>query len=70
MMKNNNKGVAMIVAVVMALVFFMLVLTVSVLSTSAYKRSHFYKDRAIALNLAEAGIADALYRMNYKDYGA
>jgi len=70
MMKNNNKGVAMIVAVVMALVFFMLVLTVSVLSTSAYKRSHFYKDRAIALNLAEAGLADALYRMNYKDYGA
>lgn len=65
---SNNKGVAMIVAVVMAMIFLMLVIAVSAISTSAYKKAHFYKDRAIALNLAEAGIADALYRMNYKNY--
>ena len=60
----------MIVAIVMAFIFLMLVFTVSVLSTSAHKRAHSRRDRAIALNLAEAGIADALYRMNYRNYGA
>ncbi len=58
----------MIVAIVMAFIFLMLVLTVSVLSTTAYKRAYSRRDRAIALNLAEAGLADGLYRVNYKNY--
>ena len=58
----------MVVALLMAFIFLMLVLTVSVLSTTAHKRACFGRDRAIALNLAEAGLADALYRMNYRNY--
>ncbi|GAH13392.1 unnamed protein product, partial [marine sediment metagenome] len=49
---NNNKGMAMIVTIVMSFIFLMLVLVVSILSTTAYKRAHSRRDRAIALNLA------------------
>ena len=68
MTKPNNRGVALIAAVVTAVIFMMLVMTVMVVSISTYKKSGQSHDRAMALNLAEAGINDALYQMNYQYY--
>jgi len=68
MTKPNNKGVALIAAVVTAVIFLMLVMTVVVVSMSTYKKSGQSHDRAMALYLAEAGINDALYQMNYRYY--
>ncbi|MFH0795503.1 MAG: hypothetical protein V2A65_00405 [Candidatus Omnitrophota bacterium] len=69
MIKLNNKGMAMIAAVSTAIIFLGLVLTVTLVATSTHKKTIQSSDRMTALSLAEAGINDALYRMNYQHYG-
>jgi len=65
-MKIKRKGVALVVVIVLILLFSAIILSVVLTSTSAYRRSTYFRDRSIALNLAHIGIADALYKLNYR----
>ncbi|MCM8821068.1 MAG: hypothetical protein NC932_03870, partial [Candidatus Omnitrophica bacterium] len=69
-MKNKGRrdGVAMIMVLVMIIIFAALILAVVISSTTAIRRAHFYKDKTIALQVAQAGIQEVLYRMNYSRY--
>jgi len=58
----------MIVVMVMVLIFLSMVLTVVMLSTSATRRATAFQNRLIAFQVAEAGIQDALYWLNYGGY--
>ncbi len=69
MIKLNNKGVALIAAVATVVIFLMLVLAITITSVATAKKSRDHHDRLMALYLAEAGINDAFYRMNYQHYG-
>jgi len=66
--ENGKSGVAMIVVLVMIVIFSSLILAVVLSSTTAIRRAHFYKDKLVATEIAEAGIQDALYWMNYKGH--
>lgn len=66
--KEANKGVAMIVVLAMLVIFAALIVTVVLSSTAAIRRAHFYQDRAVAVQIAQAGIQDALYWLNEKGY--
>ena len=57
----------MIVTILLCLILG-IVLGIVALNQSGAKHSHFFKDREIALIMAKAGIADALYQLNYADY--
>ncbi len=69
MKKNNKKGMAMIAALMAAFILLALVSTLCLLATSSTRRANYAKKATIALHLAEAGVADALYRMNYPHLG-
>jgi hypothetical protein len=64
----SQKGIALVITVVGLSLLLLLVITTSVLVTVAYKKANFVRDWTIAHNLAESGIADALYRLNYRYY--
>lgn len=66
--KEANKGVAMIVVLAMLVIFAALIVAVVLSSTAAIRRAHFYQDRAVAVQIAQAGIQDALYWLNDKGY--
>ena len=68
-MGNNKKGMAMIAALMTAFIFLALVSTLCLLATSGTRQANYAKKATIALHLAEAGIADALYRLNYCSSG-
>lgn len=71
MIKNRQKtdrGMALIMVVVMVIIFSSLILAVVISSSTAIRRAHYYKDKNIALQIAEAGLQDAFYWMNYKGY--
>ena len=64
-MKTNKKGMALIAALMTAFIFLALVSTLVLLSTAGSRQANYAKKATIALHLAEAGIADAIYRLNY-----
>jgi Tfp pilus assembly protein PilX len=66
--KKGSDGLAMIMVLVMIIIFASLILAVVISSTTAIRRAHYYKDKSTALEVAEAGLQDALYWMNYKGY--
>ncbi|MCX7704650.1 MAG: PilX N-terminal domain-containing pilus assembly protein, partial [bacterium] len=63
---ENRKGVALVIVIVLVLLFSIIILSVVLTSTAAYRRSAYFRDRNIAFNLAHLGIADALYKLNYR----
>ncbi len=66
--KKGSDGLAIIMVLVMVIIFSSLILAVIISSTTAIRRAHHYSDKATALEIAEAGIQDVLYWMNYKGY--
>jgi len=68
-MKTNKKGMALIAALMTAFIFLALVSTLVLLSTAGSRQANYAKKVTIALHLAEAGIADAIYRLNYSPDG-
>ncbi|MBN1446063.1 MAG: hypothetical protein JW957_08165, partial [Candidatus Omnitrophica bacterium] len=66
--KKSSEGLAMIMVLVMVIIFAALILAVVISSSTAIRRAHYYKDKSIALQTAEAGLQDALYWMNYAGY--
>ena len=65
----KKEGVALIVVLVMIIIFASLILAVILSSTIAIRRAHYYKDKLIALQIAESGMNKILYKMNYEKYG-
>lgn len=65
---KRQSGVAMIVVLVMVLIFLSLIMAVVLTSTVASRRANYYRDRLIALQIAESGVQDCLYWMNYRGY--
>jgi len=63
---KRKKAVALVIVIVLILLFSAIILSVVLTSTTAYRRSAYFRDRNIAFNLAHLGIADALYRLNYR----
>jgi len=66
--KNRRSGVAMIMVLVMIVIFAALILAVVISSSAAIRRAHYYKDKAVALQIAQAGLQEVLYWMNHKGY--
>lgn len=66
--KKSSEGLAMIMVLVMVVIFAALILAVVISSTTAIRRAHFYRDKTTALQIASAGVQDALYWMNYTGY--
>ena len=65
---GRKKGVALIVVMVMVLVFLSIIVAVVLSATSAIRHASYTRDKLIALQIAESGIQDCLYWMNYKGY--
>ena len=65
---REEKGVALIVVLVMIIIFASLILAVVLSATIAIRKANYYKDKTIALQIAEAGIEDCLFWMNYRGY--
>ena len=63
---KKKNGVAIIVVIVLIMLFSAIILSVVLTSTTAYRRASYFRDRNIAFNLAKIGIADALYKLNYR----
>jgi len=66
--KNSRDGVAMIMVLVMIVIFAALILAVVISSSAAIRRAHYYKDKAVALQIAQAGLEEVLNQMNYTAY--
>ncbi|MCM8807282.1 MAG: pilus assembly PilX N-terminal domain-containing protein [Candidatus Omnitrophica bacterium] len=64
----KNKGVALIAVIVMIVLFSSIILTVVLSATISLRRANYYKDKLIALEIAEAGIQHWLYKINYEKY--
>ena len=65
----KRKGVALIAVIVMIVLFSSLILVVVLSATMAIRRANYYKDKMIALEIAENGLQKILYKMNYEKYG-
>ncbi len=65
---KSQTGVAMIMVLVMIVIFSSLILAIVLSATKAIRTAHFYQDKTIALQIAEAGIHDVFYWLNYKGY--
>ncbi|HNS33365.1 MAG TPA: hypothetical protein PKN36_10415 [bacterium] len=65
---ESKKGMALIMVLVMIIIFSSLILAVVISSSTAIRRAHFYKDKTLALQVAEAGIQDVFSWMNYSGY--
>jgi len=74
MVKNNGdvnmkkKGIALIVVLVVIMMFLSIILIVVISATNGIRNAHYYSDKTLALQIADAGIQDCLYWMNYKGY--
>jgi len=67
----KKKGVALIAVIVTIVLFTSLILAVVLATTMSIRRANYYKDKLIALEIAENGLQKILYNMNYVayDYG-
>lgn len=65
---KKGKGLALIAVIVMIVLFSSLILAVVLSATISIRRANYYKDKLIALEIAEQGIQEILYRMNYYGY--
>jgi len=67
----KKKGVALIAVIVTIVLFTSLILAVVLAATMSIRRANYYKDKLIALEIAENGLQKILYNMNYVayDYG-
>ncbi|MGC8977342.1 MAG: hypothetical protein ACP5OB_06940 [Candidatus Ratteibacteria bacterium] len=65
----RKRGLALIAVIVMIILFSSLILAVVLSATISIRRANYYKDKLIALEIAEAGIQKILYKMNYEKYG-
>ncbi len=63
---KRKKAVALVIVIVLIMLFSAIILSVVLTSTTAYRRSVYFRDRSIAFNLAHIGIADALYKLNHR----
>ncbi len=63
---KKRNGVALVIVIVLILLFSAIILSVVLTSTTAYRRAVYFRDHNIAFNLAQIGIADALYKLNYR----
>jgi len=66
----RKKGIALIVVLVLVVLLSALILAVVLSATMAIRKAHYYTDKTIALEIAEAGIEQILYKMNYEKYGS
>ena len=64
----RKKGIALIVVLVLIVLLSALILAVVLSATMAIRKAHYYTDKTIALEIAEAGINQVLYKMNYEKY--
>jgi hypothetical protein len=65
----KRKGLALIAVIVMIVLFTSLILAVVLSATMSIRRANYYKDKLIALEIAETGLQKVLYNMNYLKYG-
>ena len=65
---TKRRGVAMIVVLIMVLVMTALILIVVAAAGSAIRFASKSRTRAVAMQVAEAGIQEGLYWMNYRGY--
>lgn len=63
---NNKRGMALIVALLTSFILLALVASLFWVIASTSRQTEYARNSAIALNLAEAGAADAIYRLNYE----
>lgn len=66
--RKSSDGMAMIMVLVMVIIFASLILAVVISSSTAIRRAHYYKDKAVALQIAESGLQEVLFKMNYENY--
>ena len=64
----KRKGLALIAVIVMIILFSSLILAVVLSATMAIRRANYYKDKLIALEIAENGLQKILYNLNYYGY--
>jgi len=64
----KRKGLALIAVIVMIVLFTSLILAVVLSATMSIRRANYYKDKLIALEIAETGLQKILYNMNYYGY--
>jgi len=64
----KRKGLALIAVIVMIVLFTSLILAVVLSATMSIRRANYYKDKLIALEIAETGLQKVLYNMNYYGY--
>ena len=69
MPRKGSDGLALIMVLVMVIIFAALIVAVVISASMAMRRAHYYKDKAIALQIAEAGLQEILFKMNYEKYG-
>jgi hypothetical protein len=62
---NNKKGMALIWALFASFLLMNLCLSLFFIIKSTSRQVEYSRNTAIALNIAEAGTADAIYRLNY-----
>ncbi|MCM8768584.1 MAG: hypothetical protein NC911_02725 [Candidatus Omnitrophica bacterium] len=65
---KQDKGLALVVVLVMVLIFLSIIMAVVLSAATALRRASQVRDKFLALKIAEAGIQDCLYWMNYKGY--
>jgi hypothetical protein len=64
----KKKGVALIAVIVTIVLFTSLILAVVLAATMSIRRANYYKDKLIALEIAETGLQKILYNLNYYGY--
>ncbi|HOV21756.1 MAG TPA: hypothetical protein PLW95_03645 [bacterium] len=64
----RKKGIALIVVLVIVVLFSAFILIVVLSATSAIRRAHYFDDKTTALTIAEAGLQQVIYNMNYTNY--
>jgi type II secretory pathway pseudopilin PulG len=64
----KKKGVALIAVIVTIVLFTSLILAVVLAATMSIRRANYYKDKLIALEIAENGLQKILYNLNYYGY--
>lgn len=66
--KKKNKGVALIAVIVMIVLLSSIIIAVVLTATISIKRANYYNDKLTAYEIAENGIQEILYRLNYYGY--
>ena len=65
---KKNKGVALIAVIVMIVLLSSIIIAVVLTATISIRRANFYNNKLIAYELAERGIQEIFYRLNYSGY--